>query len=279
MTAVPIGAVRGWLSGLDRGARETLSSVWLLGLLLLLWQWQATASPSLFVPPVSDALQTLRTEWFSGPASRLFLSETFRDNAFASLARATQGWLVAAMVGVSLGVVLGVWRAAWEFANPLVRFGMSIPSTVLLPIAVVLFGITSSMNVFLIAFGSMWVVLVNTMDGVRSIDETAMLTARSLRLSRFRAFTRVLVPAASPQIVTGLRVSIGIALILMVVSELFAATEGIGYYIVYHQRTFQYRKVWGAVFLLAFLGVLLNGLFALFEAWTLRWHLARGRGE
>jgi ABC-type nitrate/sulfonate/bicarbonate transport system permease component len=258
---------------IGRRTLRILSSIWLLAVLLVVWELMARRSESLFFPPVSTIFTTLRDEYFSGTASQLFLSETFHENVWPSLARAAQGWGAAIVVGVSLGVLIGVWRNASLVVSPLVRFGMSIPATVLLPLAVVIFGVTSSMNVFLIAFGSVWVVLVNTMDGVRNIDETAMTTARSLRLGRARTFFSVLLPGASPQIFSGLRVSIGITLILMVVSELFAATSGIGYYIVYSQRTFMYQRVWAGVFLLAIIGILVNIVYAVIERRVLRWHL------
>lgn len=259
------------------GIGRALSGLWLLALLMGVWEVVARRRESLFFPPVSEIVATVRDEFLSGPATRAFLSETFMDNVVPSLSRAGRGWAIAVVVGISVGVLLGVWRNGAALFSPLVRFGMSIPATVLLPLAVVLFGVTSSMNVFLIAFGSVWVVLVNTMDGVRHIDDTAMTTARSLRLSRTRTFTSVLLPGASPQIFSGLRVSIGITLILMVVSELFAATSGIGYYIVYAQRTFRYEQVWAGVFVLGAIGILVNLAYAVIERWLLRWHIQARR--
>jgi ABC-type nitrate/sulfonate/bicarbonate transport system permease component len=260
------------LAGVVTRAGRVLSATWLLALLLLLWEWWASRSESLYFPPVTEILSTVRDEFFSGTGSDLFLSPTFGDHVWASLSRAAQGWLLAVLIGVSLGLVVGVWRLASELLSPVFRFGMSIPATVLLPLAVVLFGVTDSMNVFLIAFGSVWVILVNTIDGVRAIDGTALVTARSLRLSRRQTFFRVLLPGASPGISAGVRVSIGITLILMVVSELYAATSGLGYYIVYAQRTFRYDHVWAGVFLLAAIGIALSSAYAAAERRALRWH-------
>lgn len=252
---------------------SVFSWVWLLVGLLLVWEWRFRSNPSLFVPPVSDIFETMYHEFFSGPASDLFTTEAFRTSVFASMSRAGTAWLIAIVVGMTVGVALGTSKIVKELGYPLVRFGMSIPSTALLPVALTLFGITDRMNIFLIAFGSVWVILVNTMDGVRGLDETAMLTARSLHLSRRRTFFQVLLPGASPQIVTGLRVSIGIVLILMVVSELFVASEGIGFYIVRNQRLFEFDNVWAGVFLLGLIGIVVNAIFALIESRVLRWHI------
>lgn len=267
MRAVSWGVIRG------------VSYVWLLVLVLAFWQWRTSTNPSLFVPPITDIWTAFVDNWLTSDVRQLFLSDTFWDNARPSLTRAGQGYLLATLIGVPMGVLIGVSRVAAAFFGPLVRFGMSIPSSAMLPVGLVLFGVTSSMNVFLIVFGSVWVILINTIDGVRSIDPTVVLTARSLRMGRLRYFTKVLLPGASPQIFTGLRVGIGITLILMVVSELFAATEGIGFYIVFAQRTFRFVDMWSAIMLLAIIGVVANGLFALIETRVLRWHHASRGAE
>lgn len=249
-----------------------MSYIWLLVLVLALWQWRTTTSPSLFVPPITEIWSAFVSNWLSSDPGKLFFSDTFWDNARPSYARAGQGYLLATLIGVPMGVLIGVSRNAASFFGPLVRFGMSIPSSAMLPVGLVLFGVTGSMNVFLIVFGSVWVILINTIDGVRSIDPTVVLTARSLRMGRLQYFWKVLLPGASPQIFTGLRVAVGISLILMVVSELFAATEGIGFYIVYNQRIFQFVDMWSAIMLLALTGIVANALFALIENRVLRWH-------
>jgi ABC-type nitrate/sulfonate/bicarbonate transport system permease component len=254
------------------GLLRAFQWVWLLAALLVVWEVVATASPSLFIPPVSEIARTFVETWFSGPASTLFTTEAFRDNVGPSLARLGAGMGIAIVVGVVAGIVLGVWRPAGAFFNPLIRLGMSVPVTALLPIALVVFGITSAMNTFLIALGCLWPILVNTYDGVRAIDSTMALTSRSMRLSRRRYFTSVLLPGASPAAFAGVRVSIGIALVLMVVSELYAATNGLGYYLVNTQRSFQFPQLWSAIFLIAILGILANALLALAERSLLRWH-------
>lgn len=264
--------VRRSLRSVGRFALRVGRSSWLVAAVLVFWEVRTRSKPSLFVPPISKIFDAFVDNWLSTDASRLFLSDLFWDNAIPSLTRAAQGYIGAAVIGITLGILLGVWRPAAAFLGPLIRFGMSVPSTVLLPIAVVLFGITDRMNIFLITFGSVWVILVNTLDGVRAIDPTVTLTAKSLHLSRRRAFWSVLLPGASPQIFAGLRIGLGITLILMVVSELFAATEGIGFYIVFNQRTFNFVDMWSAIFLLAVLGIVLNAAFALLEARLLRWH-------
>lgn len=272
MTA--IASERGHADRLGASERvvRLITSVWLLVAFFVVWEVWTTNSPSLFVPPMTDIVQRFVEVWLSSEPTQLFLSDQFWADGRASLFRALAGWALAAGFGIGFGLVLGMWRPAAWFCDPIVRFGIATPSTILLPVAILLFGITSWMNIFLIAFGAVWVILVNTTDGVRSLHRTTVLTARSLRLSRTRYFFQILLPGASPQIFTGLRVSIGIALILMVVSELFAASEGVGFYIVHSQRTFRYLDMWSAIFLLGVIGVVANLLFAAAERRILRWH-------
>jgi ABC-type nitrate/sulfonate/bicarbonate transport system permease component len=259
---------------------DGLSWLWLTLALLGVWEVAARQAHSLFVPPVSQIFATFGHEWFSPDPRTLFLSDLFRNTVFPSLGRFAAGYLWAGVVGIGAGIFLGVWWPAGAFFRPLVRFGMSVPATALLTIAIAIFGIESSMNVFLIGLGSVWPVLLNTYDGVRSIDRTFVLTARSLQLTRWRFFRSVWLPGASPSIVAGLRVSLGIALVLMVASELYAASDGIGYTLVVHQRTFKMAEVWSDTFLVALIGIIANVIFSAVERRVLRWRTgARGSAE
>ena len=255
-------------------------SSWLIVAFGVGWEIWARWADSLFIPTMGTILSTFTDIWLSNDATQLFLSDQFWTDASASLTRAGLGWFFAAAAGIVGGVILGVWRQAAWFFDPIVRFGVSTPSTIFLPVAILIFGITSAMNIFLIAFGAVWVILINTLDGVRSLDRTTVLTARSLRLGRVRYLFKIVVPGASPQIFTGLRVSIGIALILMIVAELFAASEGLGFFISFSQRRFNYPNMWAGILLVGLIGIAANTLFAIVEARVLRWHRgAFGRDE
>src|SRR6056297_3679494 len=137
------------------GTRVLVSS-WLIVLFLVGWELWARWSPSLFIPTMGTILTAFTDVWLSTDPTRLFLSEQFWTDASASLTRAGLGWAIAVLVGISAGVVLGVWKPAAWFFDPIVRFGISTPSTILLPVAILIFGITDAMNIFLIAFGAVW---------------------------------------------------------------------------------------------------------------------------
>lgn len=258
--------------------KELVRWSWLLVVFFVGWEILFRVRESLFVPPTSTILDNTFARWFDPDPGTLFTSELFREHALPSLVRFAWGWGLVVVGGVVGGLLLGLSGRVEAFFKPLVRFGLSTPSTILLPVAVVIFGITDRMNVFLIVMGAVWPVLLNTMDGVRGIEPAILSSGRSLRLPRRHMFTKVVLPAASPQIFAGLRVSLGIALILVVISEMFVATEGIGFQIVYSQRTFSFVDMWSAVTLIGFLAVALNGAFFLIERTVLRWHRRRGEG-
>lgn len=250
---------------------RSMSTVWLLLLVFVVWEIYARLNPSIFFPPISKILDNYRTVWLSSDPTQLFHSDLFVEQAGKSLSRFARGWSLAIVIGISVGVLLGASHTLAKMYNPIVRFFASIPSTVLLPIAVQIFGIADNMNVFLICLGSVWVVIINTCDGVAGVDRMWIRSAHSLQLGRFTLYRKVIIPAAMPQIMAGLRVSLGISLILMVVAELYATTVGLGHQIVIAQTSFRYLDMWSAFVVIGVIGVALNAIFSIIERRVLRW--------
>jgi ABC-type nitrate/sulfonate/bicarbonate transport system permease component len=147
-----------------------------------------------------------------------------------------------------------------------------MPSVALIPFAILLFGIDTSMKVFVITFGALWPILLNTIDGVRGTDTQMIEMARSFRLSKRDMLFNIILPAASPQIFAGLRASLSISIIMMVVSEMLASSDGIGFAILQAQRSFATKEMWAGLFVLAAVGYLLNLVFVLIEERIMRWH-------
>ncbi|WGX96020.1 ABC transporter permease [Nocardioides sp. L-11A] len=252
-------------------AIEVGSHLWLGVALLVLWEIVARLWATPFVPPISQILAHLRDNWFTGGVGTLFLDDVVREHLVASVGRFAEGWAISILLGVSLGMLLGMNRTAYALMAPIVRFGIAIPATALLPVAIMLFGIGNGMNITIVVLGTFWTILVNTMDSARSIDEGYLRSAKSLRMKRSSYFRRIVLPAASPGILAGLRVSLGIALILVVVSEMFAASEGIGAYVVLSSNQFRFLDTWSGVVMIACFGIVANLLFSLLEARLLRW--------
>ena len=158
-------------------------------------------------------------------------------------------------------------------AMPHIEYWRAIPPPALLPISIVLLhSIGNVQKVAFIAFFCLFPVLLNTIDGVRSIDPTLLDTARSYSVPRRERIRRLVLPAASPQIVAGMRTSLSLAVIMMVLTEYFSSTSGIGYVLLISKNTFQFAPMWAAIVLIGVLGYLLNVLFLLVERRVLAWH-------
>ena len=127
-------------------------------------------------------------------------------------------------------------------------------------------------KVAFIGFFCTFPVLLNTIDGVRAVDPTLLETARSYGISGLARVRHVVLPAALPQIFAGMRTSLALAVITMVLSEYFSSTSGVGYVLLISKNTFQLGPMWAAILLIGLLGYLLNTLFLLVERRTLAWH-------
>lgn len=268
---------RGW------SALEQIRSVAIgcSGVVILLMAWQlATASAnSMFFPAPLTIAAHAASMWFSGSADQLFLSDYVYDDVLPSIGRLVAGWAAAVAIGVSLGVVIGRSRLLASLTTPAIEFFRALPSPALIPIFLVLLGTETKMRITLIAFGSVWPVLLNTIEGVRQIDQTQLATAQIFRLPLRARLIDLFIPAASPKILAGMRIALAISVILMVVSELVASTNGIGHQISEAQTLFKLRDMWAGIVLLAVLGLSLNGVFSIFENQVLHWHRgSRQRG-
>jgi ABC-type nitrate/sulfonate/bicarbonate transport system permease component len=118
----------------------------------------------------------------------------------------------------------------------------------------------------------LWPVLLNTIDGVTGIDPTLRETARVYGVGGRDRLRRIVLPAASPQIFAGMRTSLSLALILMVISEMVASTNGIGFFVLQSQRSFAIPEMWSGILLLGLLGYALNLIFVVVERRVLAWH-------
>jgi ABC-type nitrate/sulfonate/bicarbonate transport system permease component len=176
------------------------------------------------------------------------------------------------VVAISAGLLLGMSRRARRAAAPIVEFLRAIPPPALLPFAILVIGVGNSMKVFIIAFVCIWPILLNTIDGVTGVDPTLRDTTRVYGIDGGDRVLRVMLPAAAPQIFAGMRTSLSLALILMVISEMVASTNGIGFFVLQSQRSFAIPEMWAGILLLGLLGYALNLIFVLVERRVLAWH-------
>jgi sulfonate transport system permease protein len=244
------------------GFRLFLLRAWLPVGLVAVWWVASASSTSLYFPSLQTIAETLRADWL-GPG--------FMEHLVPSVGKFLAGFLIASLAGIGLGLVIGMYPALRAATEPLIQFLRSLPPPVLLPIGLLLFGIGSSMNIAIIVFGAIWPTLLNTIDGVRSLDPQMTEMTRSYRLTRVQKIRYVILPNAGPQIFAGLRTTLQMSIILIVVSEMVASTNGIGYYVLNSQQTFAVPQTWAGTLVLGLLGYLANLLFIRLERYVLRW--------
>ncbi|WP_225735004.1 ABC transporter permease [Pseudoclavibacter endophyticus] len=248
---------------LGRQVNRVLISVIVPIAILVAWWVVSLGSTSPFFPPLRDIMVRLGEDWL--------LTRVVTD-VFPSLLRMFAGFAIALVIGVGLGAVLGRQPLVARALNPVLQFGRALPATALVPVSIVLMGIGDTPKIALIAFVTVFPVMLNTIDGVRNVDLVLEDVCGTYRLTRKQRLLNVQLPAAGPQILAGMRIALSVAFVMMVVTELVAATNGIGYVTLQAQQNFHVTLMWSGMLLLGILGVLINGLFILVERRMLRWY-------
>ena len=180
-------------------------------------------------------------------------------------------YITASAMAIAVGLAMGRSRALFNLLEPLVEIIRPLPKPALLPPLILFMGIGSAMKITIVGLAVFFPVLINTVQGARGIDSVMIGTARTFGYSRFQILRKIVLPAALPFIFTGLRVSLGLGLILVVVAEMLAGTGGVGYLILDMQRTFQARAMYAWLVILACLGFALNAGFVFLERRVLFW--------
>jgi ABC-type nitrate/sulfonate/bicarbonate transport system permease component len=232
--------------------------------ILAAWQLWTAQADNQFFPTPATILREFQDLW---------LFSEFGTHVVPSLMRILLGFGIAAVLGVGLGIPLGLSLWSRRFAMPHIEYWRAMPPPALLPISVILLhSIGNLQKVSFIAFFCLFPILLNTIDGVRGIDPTLVDTARSYGIPRRDWIRRIVFPAALPQISAGMRLSLSLAVIIMVVAEYFSSTSGVGYVLLISKNTFELGPMWAAIVLIGVLGYVLNLAYLLAERRFLAWH-------
>jgi ABC-type nitrate/sulfonate/bicarbonate transport system permease component len=236
-------------------------------IVLLLVAWQLSALYVLDTPTWPPVTRIL-VAWYENT-----VDGTLPGHLLATLWRQMLGYALAAVLGIALGLAMGYFRPLYNLFEPLVEVLRPIPGPAYLPVLVLFVGIGHEMKVVLILVASFFPILLNTYSGVRSIDRVQYDTARTLGLTTLQTFRELVIPAASPQILTGMRISLAISLILAILAEMIVSSDGLGYFTLLAQRTFKIPDMYAGIFTLALFGYVLNRIFLSCEARVIRWHV------
>lgn len=232
-------------------------------ILIALWWIASVVSPSFFVPTPPVLAETFVDTW---------LGMRLITDVAPSLGRFFAGAVIAIVLGVILGIIVGLSRTLRDITEPVFEFFRALPPPVLIPALMLFFGIGSGMQVSVIVLGAIWPVLLNTVEGVRAADSVQSETSRSYGIQGFDRIRYQVLPSASPQIFAGIRQALPISLMLMIISEMYAATEGLGFSVIQFQRKYALPEMWSGILVLGLIGYAVAVIFRYIEGRVLRWY-------
>lgn len=235
-----------------------------IGLVVLGWSWT-----SAHVPDLPSPLQT----W---EESKLYILEPLTKRgemdqgilllAYQSLIRVAQGFLIGIGLGTPLGFLLGVSPLLSRMFDPLIQILRPISPLAWLPLGLILFQQSELAALFAIAICSMWPTVLNTITGVRAIPQDYWNVAKVLRLSRTTTFTKVVLPATLPYMFTGYRLSLGMAWLVIVASEMLTGTPGVGGFLWQEYNSLVYAHILLAIVTIGIIGFVLDRAMGFVEA-------------
>lgn len=261
---------------------ETLQGFLVPIIALAVWQW--LSSQAIVNPQILPAPTAVLAKWWeylmpmeaydpakSGYLAWMFSGEMIRD-AYASLYRVTVGFFVGAVLALPLGLMMGANDRTYQLFNPLIQVLRPIPPIAFIPLSILWFGLGNPPAIFLIVIGAFFPILMNTIAGVRNVDGIYIRAARSLGASQTTMFLRVILPAATPYILTGARIGVGTAFIVVIVAEMIAVNNGLGYRILEAREFFWSDKIIAGMFTIGLLGLAIDTGMNRLNNHLLKWH-------
>jgi NitT/TauT family transport system permease protein len=214
--------------------------------------------------PYDPAQQGSRLAWL--------LSGELPQDALGSLSRVVVGFLIGAGIALPLGLLMGRKPLVHELFSPVLEILRPIPPIAYIPLSILWFGLGNPPAFFLISLGAFFPVLVNTIAGVRNVDAIYIRAAQNLGANEATLFRRVILPAAMPYILTGMRVGIGVAFIVVIVAEMTAVNKGLGYRILEAREFMWSDKIIAGMVTIGFCGLGIDFFMNRLNRWLLRWH-------
>lgn len=248
--------------------RGRLSSRWLgvlviLGILLL---WQFVTQTRMVNTPSLPQVTRIAEQWFA-----LTVNGTLPREVLVTLQRAFSGLGLAILLAVPLGLWMGTNRLVYSLFEPLTELIRPIPSAAYVPVAILFLGIGDTMKIAVVTLACLFPILLNTHGAVRSVDPVLVDTGRTFGYAGLDIARKIVFPAVLPSILTGVRISLGLAMIVSVVAEMVASNNGIGYFILNTQQFFRVPDMFAGILTLGVVGYLLNVGFLALERRVLRW--------
>lgn len=248
------------IAGLRRLFRRSIAIVVFIGL------WESLPrlgwiDPT-FLPPFSAVFQALL---------QMIVSGELISNLLASAERALSGFAISIVIGVPLGLVIGWYRSLEAYLNPLFEIFRNTAPLAILPVFVLVLGMGETSKISMVVYACVWPVVLNTIAGVRNVDSLLIRLARSMGLSPFKLFYKIVLPASVPTVFTGIRVAGAYSILVLIAAEMVGAKAGLGYLVNYSQFTFEIPKMYAGILTLSVLGLSLNQAVVLVERRLTAW--------
>jgi NitT/TauT family transport system permease protein len=235
--------------------------------LLLLVIWEIVCRAGMISPIMLPAPSAIVVRWVEWLCSGELLVDVL-----GSMGRVTGGFLIGAGLALPLGLFMGASPRIYEYFNPIIQVLRPIPPIAWIPMSILWFGLGNPPAIFLISLGAFFPVLMNTIAGVQNVDGIYLRAARNLGAGRGAMFRRVILPAATPYILAGIRIGIGTAFIVVIVSEMIAVNNGLGYRILEAREFMWSDKIIAGMVTIGLLGLAIDQLMNLLNSYLLRWH-------
>lgn len=252
---------------LDKNLQATL--LFLLSLILFLAFWEAGARLGFFSKLMPPATKTIVDFWG-------WISDPFYDygpndkgigwHLLVSLRRVAIGFTIGSLIAVPLGVLIGLSEVFSKAFDPYIQLLKPVSPLAWLPLGLGILKDSEATALFVIGITSIWPTLINTKFGVSNVDTSYLDVARTLGASRWRTIWKVILPAAAPNIVAGLRISIGISWLVIVAAEILVGGTGLGYFIWNEWNNLSITSIISAIVVIGFVGILLDRLFGLLQS-------------
>jgi len=234
---------------------------------LMLAVWEAVCRGGLVSPIMLPSPSAITIKWVEWLRSGELLVDVL-----GSLGRVTGGFLIGAALALPLGLFMGSSPRIYEYFNPFIQVLRPIPPIAWIPMSILWFGLGNPPAIFLISLGAFFPVLMNTIAGVQNVDGIYLRAARNLGAGRGTMFRRVILPAATPYILAGIRIGIGTAFIVVIVSEMIAVNNGLGYRILEAREFMWSDKIIAGMITIGLLGLAIDQGMNAINRYLLRWH-------
>jgi nitrate/nitrite transport system permease protein len=246
----------------DRLARIALPIIGILAVVAL-WAFMSTTVPDL--PSPLKTWQDSKLYIMQPLVKRGEMDQGIALLAYQSLIRVAKGFLLGALIATPLGFLLGLSKAFNRMFDPVIQVLRPISPLAWLPLGLIVFQKSEPAALFTIALCSMWPTVINTMAGVKAIPQEYWNVAKVLRLTGFQTFTKVLLPATLPHMFTGYRLSLGIAWLVIVASEMLTGTPGIGGFLWQEYNSLIYAHILLCILTIGIVGFLLDRMMGFVE--------------